>query len=103
MTDPSATIWRQFFATWPAGIPQKGVAVTSFGEQVNFVSFLMSEHLLMLERLAPDTVGGRRLMIPYGEIKSVKITEPVKDDLFLAAGYLTAGKRSKSTRPDSPP
>jgi hypothetical protein len=93
----AATIWRQFFATWPDGVPQKGVAVTTFGEQIMFVKYLMSEQVLMLERLAPDSVGGRRVIIPYDQIQSVKITDPVNDDVFLKAGYLPGGKRTAAT------
>lgn len=89
-----ATLWRQFFATWPDGLPQKGVVVTNFNEQVNFVKFLMSEHLVMLERLAPDSLGGRRLLIPYANILAVKVTEPTNDEVYLRAGFLPGGKRS---------
>jgi hypothetical protein len=88
----TTNIWRQLFAAWPDALPQRGVIVTSFNEQVNFVKFLLSEHFLMVERMAPDTVGGRRLLIPYGKIEAVKITDPVTEEVFLKAGYLPGGR-----------
>jgi hypothetical protein len=93
--DQSA-LWRQFFATWPDGLPQKGIVVTNYDEQVVFVKFLMSEHFIMLERLAPDSLGGRRLVIPYGNIQAVKLTEPTSEDVLTKAGYLPGGKRNQS-------
>lgn len=86
--DETATIWRKFFASWPAGLKQTGVIVTSTSEQVPFISFLMAEHIVMLERPAPDTLGARKIVMPYGMIHSIKITEPVGNDVFADAGFI---------------
>lgn len=97
-----ATLWRQLLATWPDDLPQRGVLVTNFGEQVNFVKFLLAEHVLMVERLAPDSVGGRRLLIPYDSIQAIKITDPVKDDIFLSSGYLPGGRSAGAKKKPDP-
>jgi hypothetical protein len=86
--------WRKFFQNWPKGLPQRGVLVTSFGEQIVFVSFLVSDEVLLIERQAPDTVGGRKVILPYTKIDALKITDPVKTDVFTSAGF-TAATHSK--------
>ena len=93
MTD-NGLIWRKFFANWPAGMNQVGVVVASSKEQVPFVSFLMSEHVIMLERPAPDTVGARKVVMPYNKIDAVKVTEPVGNKVFEEAGFIEAKPKS---------
>ena len=86
--DEMGTIWRNFLASWPAGLKQTGVMVTSTSEQVPFISFLMAEHVVMLERPAPDTVGARKVLMPYSKIDAIKITDPVGNDVFVNAGFI---------------
>jgi hypothetical protein len=86
--DETGTIWRKFFASWPAGLNQAGVIVASNSEQVPFIGFLMAEHVLMLERPAPDTVGARKVVMPYSKIHAIKITDPVGNDVFEKAGFI---------------
>jgi hypothetical protein len=93
----NASLWRKFFVEWPSGIPQQGVVVTSFGEQVSFVGFLLSEHLVMFERRAPDSVGGRRLLLPYGKIDGIKIVDPVKNEVFSQAGFRAVSSPDTAT------
>jgi hypothetical protein len=95
-------VWRDFFCNWPAELPQRGVVVTNFNEQVPFVSFLMTEHMLMLERMAPDANGGRRMLLPYDFIVGVKITDPVKNEVFSQAGFLQGGQKN-APKPRVPP
>ena len=80
-------VWRNFFVNWPKGMPRQGVVVTNFAEQVPFESFLLSEHTILLTRRAPDSVGGRRMILPYANIDAVKIVDPVKDEVFESAGF----------------
>ena len=82
-----ALIWRNYFASWPKGLSQTGVLITA-SEQIPFISFLLSEHVLMLERPAPDTVGARKLVIPYCKIEAIKVTEPVGNEVFAEAGFV---------------
>ncbi len=89
---------------WPTGMKRQGVVITSFGEQVNFVEFLMGEHAILLERLAPDSVGGRKLVLPYANIQGVKITEPVNNDAMIPFGFRPAAQgRDKATTGPKPP
>ncbi len=92
-------IWRGFFMKWPTELKRTGVVITSFGEQVNFVEFLMGEHAILLERLAPDSVGGRKLVLPYANIQGVKITEPVNNDALLPFGFRPAVQGRDKTPP----
>ena len=89
----TANIWRELFQTWPAEIPQRGVLITNFNEQVQFVGFLFTDQMLMLERGAPDANGGRRLLIPFAHILAVKVTDPVKNEIFTQAGFLPGGQQ----------
>ncbi len=91
-------VWRTFFVKWPADLPRTGVVVTSFGEQVVYVEFLIGEHTILFERLAPDSVGGRKLVIPYGNIQALKITEPVNNEVMVACGFLPAKPKPKPVR-----
>ena len=90
-----ALVWRKFLAEWPVDIPRSGVVVTAL-EQVPFVDFLLSEHLGLFERRAPDTVGGRRVMIPYSTIAAIKFVDPIPNEKFTASGF-RAAKPTKIT------
>jgi hypothetical protein len=80
-------IWRSFFARWPKEMDHKGVVVTTFDEQIGFVEFMMAEHTILLQRLAPDANGGRKVILPYKNISAVKVTEPVGNDIFIPCGF----------------
>ena len=84
-----ALVWRKFLVEWPKDIPHSGVIVTTL-EQVPFVDFLLSEHFGLFERRAPDTVGGRRVMIPYSNIAAIKFVDPVPDESFTTCGFRAA-------------
>ena len=80
-------IWNRFFREWPADLPTRGVVATSFDEQIVFVGYLVADDLLLLERQAPDTVGARKVIIPFSLIDAVKIVDPVKGAVFEASGF----------------
>ena len=79
--------WKTFFAAWPAGLDRRGVLVCSFGEQIPFDSFMPGERLLIVDRSVPDTMGARKIVIPYANIAAVKFTDVVKNKLFLPLGF----------------
>jgi hypothetical protein len=91
----TAQIWRAFFAEWPAGLPPRGVLVTSFDDQIPFSSYWTADSLLILERRTPDAMGGRQVIIPYGKIEAVKVTDPVNTQIFTAAGFRPATDKSR--------
>lgn len=82
-----AKFWRSFLAKWPANLEHRGVVVAC-GEQVSFVEFYVSDQAALFERLAPDSVGGRKLILPYQKIDTIKITESVDSSVFVASGFL---------------
>jgi hypothetical protein len=87
MAMDAAAIWRQCFADWPADLPRRGVVVTAFAEQIPFESFAVSDHLLLIERRAPDTVGARTVLIAFQFIQAVKIVDVTKAKSFASMGF----------------
>jgi hypothetical protein len=85
VTDASS--WNRFFQKWPPNLPQRGVLVTSYNEQIAFAGFLRADEYLLLERQTPDSVGARKIILPYSQILSLKITDPVGGEIFLEAGF----------------
>ena len=90
--------WQEFFRKWPAELERRGVIVTAFAEQIPFDGFATSQHLLLLERKIPDTMGARKILLSYGQILAVKITDVVKIKAFHSLGFEEPGaKRSGVT------
>jgi len=85
-----AAAWCDLFQSWPAGVPRRGVVVTSANEQIPFAEFLVSPTLLLLDRPAPDTMGARKVIVPYSQIAAVKITDVVKNSAFSSLGFHAA-------------
>lgn len=79
--------WKDFFRAWPVGVDRRGVIVANFGEQIPFDSFMPGDNLLMVDRSVPDTIGARKIVIPYIHIAAVKITDVVKNKHFLPLGF----------------
>lgn len=88
----SVDTWRTCFAQWPEGLNRKGVVVTRFAEQIPFVDFLVSETMLLLERSTPDTIGARKIIMPFEQIAALKIVDVVKNKAFEPLGFRGAGK-----------
>ncbi len=84
--DP-AQAWGDLFARWPASIARKGVLVTNFGEQILFSGFMASPTMLLVERQTPDTVGARKVLVPYASISGIKLVEIVKSAAFKELGF----------------
>jgi len=81
-------VWRDYFRNWPAEVERRGVLVTLFGEQIAFNNFATSDTILMVERLAPDTVGARTVFVDYQQVAAVKITDVVKMKSFQSLGFV---------------
>jgi hypothetical protein len=79
--------WKDFFRAWPATIDRRGAIVTTFGEQIPFDSFMTGDRLLFLDRSVPDTIGARKIVLPYHNIAALKLTEVVKNKLFIPMGF----------------
>lgn len=83
----AADSWRSVFENWPAAIPRQGIVTTSFQESVSFVDFLISPGIVLLERDRPDSVGARKIMLPYENIAAVKITATMELARFQVMGF----------------
>jgi hypothetical protein len=83
----TTSAWQECFRKWPAELERRGVVVTSFDEQIPFDGFATSEHLLLLERKIPDTLGARKILLAYSQIMAVKITDVVKMKAFQPLGF----------------
>jgi hypothetical protein len=94
-----AETWRAFFQQWPSGIPQRGVLVTTFDEQIPFNSFMIADELLYLERRNPDTLGSRAVILPFSGIVGLKITDVVESREMRTMGFkpVSTPKAAKST------
>jgi hypothetical protein len=79
--------WKDLFCRWPEGMLRRGVLVTAFDEQIPFVGFWTSETFLLIERQTPDTLGARMVVLPYENIRALKVTDVVKPKTFRALGF----------------
>jgi hypothetical protein len=79
--------WKQFFRTWPAEMPPRGIVVTSWNEQIPFEGFLTNEAFLLVCRQTPDTLGSRMLVLPFEQLAGVKLTEVVRAKVFQSLGF----------------
>jgi hypothetical protein len=69
-------------------VPQRGVLVTSFGEQIAFEAFMASDAMLIVERKAPDTVGARKVLLSYDHVLAVKFVDVVRGKSFEELGFV---------------
>jgi hypothetical protein len=87
------SVWKNTFNNWPAGIPRRGIVLSTLNEPMPFKSFLVKDDLLLLERINPDSLGARFILLSFDAINSVKLIDPLKESVFTAAGFL--GKLAK--------
>jgi hypothetical protein len=80
-------VWKELFTKWPAGIPKRGVLVSTLNETTPFKSFMLKGETLLLERTNPDPLGARFIMMGFDAIHMVKLTEPLREEVFTAAGF----------------
>ena len=76
-----------YFLNWPKELPQRGVLVTSFGEQIPFDGFMPTDALLLIERRTPDTIGARKVILSYTQIVAIKLVDVLKAKVLTAAGF----------------
>jgi hypothetical protein len=81
-------VWRDCLRNWPAEVERRGVLVTVFGEQIAFNNFATSDTMLLVERIAPDTVGARTVLVDYQQVAALKLTDVVKMKSFQSLGFV---------------
>ncbi len=84
--------WIEVLRNWPAEIPRRGIAVTNFGESIEFQSYQLFGTILLLERPRPDATGGRRVMVQLNTLSMVKIIDPIDMEHFTAFGFTVPTK-----------
>jgi hypothetical protein len=89
----ASVVWKNTFNNWPTGIPRRGIVISTLNEPMPFKGFLVKDDLLLLERNNPDSLGARFILLNFDAINSVKLTDPLKESTFTAAGFL--GKLAK--------
>lgn len=82
----SAQAWRSLFENWPDNIPKEGMLVTAV-ETIQFNDFMVSGGLLLIDRDRPDAMGARKMMVPYGNIISVKMQTTMDIAQFQVMGF----------------
>jgi hypothetical protein len=88
-----AADWKSLFTDWPAGVPRRGLVISSLNEQMPFKGFMLKGEMLLLERTNADAMGGRYILLNFSGIDSVKFIDPVKESDMAAAGFV--GKFAK--------
>jgi hypothetical protein len=88
MAESFNEIWRDVFTKWPAELPKRGLVVTTLNETIPFKSFFLKGDTLLLERTNPDPVGTRFIVLAFDAIHLLKITEPLRESVLNAAGYV---------------
>lgn len=83
--------WRMLFENWPASLPRRGLVITTFGESIPFVGYLISPGIVLLERDKPDTLGARKVLIAYDNVATVKITDVIELERFHDMGFQPPG------------
>ncbi len=81
-------VWRKLFTNWPAGMPRKGVVVTTAGDQIGFADFRTRDDFVLVHRHAPDTSGARDVLFPFSEIIALKIIDVIKPKTYREAGFV---------------
>jgi len=85
--DDGTANWRDLFAAWPDDMPRRAIAVTALGEQIPFSGFEVGEAFVLFERAMPDSLGARMVVLPYGQIAALKLTEVVKSRSLRSLGF----------------
>jgi hypothetical protein len=84
---PQMNEMQRVFAEWPSGIPRNGVMLTTFGENIPFVSYMIRGDLLLVERKTPDAQGARRVIMRFDAIAAVKILDAIEMPRFETMGF----------------
>lgn len=83
--------WQSFFENWPASLPPQGIIVTTLGETIPFLRFMISSGVIALERDRPDTIGARKVVVACSAIAAVKMTDTGDFGRFTQMGFSEPG------------
>ncbi|HVX13976.1 MAG TPA: hypothetical protein VHC22_22520 [Pirellulales bacterium] len=83
----NGSAWQHYFQNWPKEVPQRGIVVTSFEDQIPFDGFLTTNTMVLLERKTPDNAGARKVLLAYENIVAVKFTDVLRNKAFESGGF----------------
>ena len=86
MNNP-ADAWKAYFSNWPEDLAKQGILITNFDEQIPFAGFLTSNTFLLLDRKTPDSLGARTVILSYGNVTALKVTDVVDQKIFRSIGF----------------
>ncbi len=79
--------WDSFFNTWPSTLAKRGVLQTQLNESIPFNEFWLKEGMLLLERVTPDAMGARFVLLSFEVIYLVKFINPLSAADIAGAGF----------------
>ena len=79
--------WNDFFGNWPASLPRRGVLQTTLNEAMPFKEFWLKDGMLLLERVTPDALGARFVLLDFEAINVMKFTDPLRPSEISDAGF----------------
>lgn len=79
--------WQTLFENWPDAIQRRGIIISSTGESVPFINFMVSDGFLLVERDGPDAAGSRRVIFSYDSVSIVKLVGGGELSQFQAMGF----------------
>lgn len=78
--------WRRIFEWWPPDLPRQGVLSTA-QDNFAFNDFLISQGILLVERDRPDAMNARKVMLSFGSILALKLTDPGPLTRYKSLGF----------------
>ena len=90
--------WESFFSNWPNALPRKGVVQTILNETIPFRGFWIKDGMLLVERVTPDAMGARFVLISFDGINVVKFIDPLAPAVIAEAGFQEKAAKPAATR-----
>ena len=79
--------WDAFFNNWPASLARKGILQTILNEVMPFKNYWIKDGLLLIERVTPDAMGARFVLVSFEVVSLVKFIDPLSATDIAAAGF----------------
>ena len=90
--------WDSFFNNWPASMPRNGVLQTVLNEAMPFKDFWLKDGMLLIERVTPDAMGARFVLMSFEVVSLVKFTNPLNAAEIAQAGFLAEVPKKQPQR-----
>ena len=94
--------WELFFCNWPSSMPRKGVLQSVLNEAIPFKDFWLKDGMLLVERVTPDAMGARFVLLSFEVVNLLKLTNPLNAAEIAEAGFVVDLPKSKPKRQPQP-